>query len=160
MFIFFRIFEHASLGRGKGCGIFSLPSRRISQQIQKVVAEKYQLMSLLDITSIPYQIVLVYASSGCPFQELTQNLLTLLQSDITTIITGDFNFDCNEMNPFTRFLKEKAYTQLVDWPTHREGRTIDHCYVSENTRVQLTRHSPYYSDHDALCIEFEHFPWY
>ena len=79
---------------------------------------------------------------------------------MTTIITGDMNFDKTDMNPLSRFLKERGYNQLVNWPTHREGRTIDHCYVSKNTRVQLTRHSPYYSDHDALCMEFEHFPWY
>ena len=156
----FRNFDHAPFGRGKGCGIFSMSSRLISQQIHKVVTEKYQLMSLVDITSIPYQLVLVYASSGCPFQELTATLITLLKSDMTSIIIGDFNFDAKEVNPFSRFMKEKAYNQLVNWPTHREGRTIDHCYVSKNTRVQLTRHSPYYSDHDALCMEFEHFPWY
>ena len=78
----------------------------------------------------------------------------------TTIVTGDFNFDKKETNSLTVFLGARMLRQLVNWPTQREGRTIDHCYVSKNARVQITRHSPYYSDHDALCIEFEHFPWF
>ena len=76
------------------------------------------------------------------------------------MIIDDFNFDRKEVNSLTRFLREIKFTQVVDWPTHKEGRTIDHCYVSENTRVQMTRHLPYFSDHDGLCIEFEHFPWF
>ena len=107
----------------------------------------------------PYQLVLVYASSGCPFLELVMDLKKLLHPEMTTIITGDFNFDKNETNALTKFLGQNKFTQVVDWPTHKQGRTIDHCYVSKKTRVQITRHSPYYSDHDGLCIEFEHFPW-
>ena len=156
-----KTFDHVPIGRGKGCGMFSSSSRLISQQKQKVGSERYQLMSIVDETNPqhPYQLVLVYASSGCPFPELVVDLGKLLHPNMTTIITGDFNFDIKETNVLTRFLKEKKFTQVVDWPTQKEGRTIDHCYVSENTRVQLTRHSPYYSDHDALCIRFEHFPW-
>ena len=83
----------------------------------------------------------------------------LLNPEMTTLITGDFNFDKNETNAFTKFLQEKEFTQIVNWPTHRGGRTIDLCFISKNTRIQVSRHSPYYSDHDALCLEFEHFPW-
>ena len=118
-------------------------------------------MSILDETNPnqPYQIVLMYASTGCSFPKLARDLEKLLYPNMTTVITGDFNFDKTETNALTVFLKKRQFTQVVDWPTHKEGRTIDHCYVSKNTRVQLTRHSPYYSDHDGLCIEFEHFPW-
>ena len=45
--------------------------------------------------------------------------------------------------------------QLVEWPTHSGGRTIDHVYVSKNVKVNIVRYSPYYSDHDALCIQLE-----
>ena len=159
---FFRTFEHASHGRGKGCAMFSLASRKLSNSKQSVVREKYQIMSIVDITvqSHPYQLILVYASSGCPYQMLVDDLKKLLLPDITIIITGDFNFHCTEKNAFTQYLEARMLTQVVKWPTHREGRTIDHCYVSNNARVQITRHSPYYSDHDALCLSFEHFPWY
>ena len=120
------------------------------------------MISFVDktVTTHPYQLVLIYASSGCPFQELATDLEKLLPQEMTTIVVGDFNFDKSETNAFTRLLGEKNFTQIVNWPTHRGGRTIDHCYISNNTRVQVLRYSPYYSDHDALCIQFEHFPWY
>ena len=152
-----RSFDHVPRGRGKGCGIFSLSSRDPPHSRHKVAKDLYQLMSFVDRT---YQLVLIYASSGCPFQELKMDVEKILDPKMTTIVLGDFNFDKNETNDLTRFLREKEFTQIVNWPTHRGGRTIDHCYVSKNTRVQIIRHSPYYSDHDALCIEFEHFPWY
>ena len=158
----FRTFDHASYGRGKGCGIFSLSTRRIAPTRHKISKEKYQLMSIVDTTikDHPYQLVLVYASKGCAYQELVVDLNKLLLSNITIIVTGDFNFHSKEKNALTCFLvAKKMLRQLVNWPTHDEGRTIDHCYVSKNARVQITRYSPYYSDHDGLCIEFENFPW-
>ena len=84
---------------------------------------------------LPYQMVLVYASSGCHFSELVTDLERMLYSNMTIIITGDFNFNKNKENALTRFLKENNYDQLINWPTHKEGRTIDHCYVSRNARV-------------------------
>lgn len=117
------------------------------------------MMSFIDNQFHPYQLVIIYASSGCPFKELAKDLEKLLQPEMTTLIVGDFNFDKNETNALSSFLQQKEFTQLVNWPTHRGGRTIDHCYVSKKSRVQVVRHSPYYSDHDALCIQFEHFPW-
>ena len=114
------------------------------------------MMSFIDNQFHPYQLVIIYASSGCPFKELAKDLEKLLQPEMTTLIVGDFNSDKNETNAVSSFLQQKQFTQLVNWPTHRGGRTIDHCYVSKNSNIKLSRHSPYFSDHDALCIEFEH----
>ena len=66
-----RTFSHASYGRGKGCGIFSLSTRKVSKQ-NTVIKEKYQIMSMIDETykDFPYQVVLVYLSSKCPLPEV------------------------------------------------------------------------------------------
>ena len=154
-----RTFDDTSYGKGKGCGISSLASRKLSQTKHYIAKPKYQTMSIIDETNVGnrYQVVLVCASSGCPFEELVKDMAKILETNLTAI--GDFNFDWRENNALTRFLAKKKFTQLVDWPTHIKGNTLDHCYVSNNTRVQSTRHSPYYSDHSALCLEFEHFPW-
>ena len=120
-------------------------------------------MSILDETvkGYPYQLLLVYASKGCSMAELVKDLAKLLKQKWTTIITGDFNFDRKEENALTRFLSYQDYQQIVTWPTHDgAGNTLDHCYISKHTRVQLTRSSPHFSDHDSLIIQFEHFPWY
>ena len=73
------------------------------------------------------------------------------------IITGDFNFDASEENNLTRQLRTLDFEQVIIGPTHDDGRTIDHCYVQKGLKdkFELTIHSPYYSDHDALLINFE-----
>ena len=101
-----RHFDHVAAGIGKGCGIFSLVSRQLSQSKHKLAREKYQLMSIIDETNPrnPYQLVLIYASSGCPFQNVVLDLQNLLHPKMISIIIGDFNFDKKEVNDLTRFL--------------------------------------------------------
>ena len=81
-----------------------------------------------------YQFVLVYASSGCPYKELVDDLKKMLQPGMKTIITGDFNFDKKENNVLSTFLKDRDFTQKVSWPTHIQGRTLDHCYASKTSK--------------------------
>ena len=135
--------------------MFSLTSRKMLHETT-VVQEDFQLMSVVDETvpNFQYHVILVYLSSGCNLSQVVDHLSHLLIPGMTTIITGDFNFDQKHTNVLTFFLGINFFSQVVTWPTHIQGRTLDHCYVSENVSVQLTRHSPYYSDHDALCIEF------
>ena len=61
--------------------------RKLKAAVQKVIKEKYQLMSIVDTTvpTQPYQLVLVYASSGFSKQQLVEDLAELLLSDITNI---------------------------------------------------------------------------
>ena len=114
-------------------------------------------MSLVDETvqSYQYQIVLVYASNGCPLPDLVLDIEKIIKPNLPTMVIGDFNFDTKKTNAFTQFMKISMFTQIVSWPTHEKGNIIDHCYVSNNSHVQLKRHSPYYSDHNALCIKFD-----
>ena len=145
-----RSFDHASLGKGKGCAIFSTTSRN-SNFSGKIITEKYQLLSIIDKE---VQLVLVYISKNCPFDELKLDLVKLLKSEKKQVITGDFNFDKDEKNALTKYLGEKDFVQLVHTATHDDGRVIDHCYVPRDIKekVIIKQHSPYYSDHDALCI--------
>ena len=52
------------------------------------------------------------------------------------------------------YLEAEGFKQLVSLPTHDKGGTIDHCYVPIDIadKVIVKQYSPYYSDHDALCI--------
>ena len=74
-----------------------------------------------------------------------------------TIICGDFSYDKDEVNSLSKFLKSQDFNQLVTQPTHDGGRTLDQCYASSNVsdKIELDFHSPYYSDHDALCISLK-----
>jgi hypothetical protein len=48
-----------------------------------------------------------------------------------------------------------GFNQLVHEPTHIRGRHIDQVYfLDQSERLQpiVDRYSPYYSDHDGICI--------
>ena len=70
-----RVFTHASQGRGKGIGIFSLTSRKFFVY-KTVVKEKYQMISIVDktIPEFSYQLILMYISSNCAMSEVVQDL--------------------------------------------------------------------------------------
>ena len=144
------------IGRGKGIAIFSLKSRKFFV-FKTVIKEKYQMITIVDqtIPEFSYQLILMYLSSNCAMSEVVQDLRLMFIKGMKTIITGDFNFDCGEGNDLSIYLLNGiGMEQKVTWPTHCQGRTLDHCYT--NIMVDFTRHSPYYSDHSALCIEFQH----
>jgi hypothetical protein len=153
-----RNFDHASVGKGKGCCLFSRNSKQSSGNI-KVIKDNYQMLSIINGS---VQLVLVYLSSNCSKAEVVKDLQDILREDLNSIIVGDVNFDKGENNELTRYLALQEFHQLVDVPTHdptstTTARTIDHCYVSKDLveKVELKIHSPYYSDHDALCIKLK-----
>ena len=79
-----------------------------------------------------------------------------------TLITGDFNI-CYMKNGRNRMSKglieEYGMKQLVKEPTHILGGHIDHVYWRDEHQQYMTpmieRYSPYYSDHDCICITVE-----
>ena len=146
-----RSLDHSSYGRGKGVGIFS---EYLKQNCctAKIAKEDFQMISIID--SNQSQLIVVYLSSNCNLINLVQELQGVIRSDLVTIITGDFNFCKDDKNVLTKFLSKENFEQIVTSPTHDEGRTLDHCYVPSSIKgkIELTTYSPYYSDHDALCI--------
>ena len=74
-----------------------------------------------------------------------------------TLITGDFNacFIENFNNRLIQGLITLGFKQLVHEGTHTQGRHIDHAYLLDPTgkvNSSVDRYSPYYSDHDGICI--------
>ena len=74
------------------------------------------------------------------------------------IITGDFNI-CTKKRPnnlVTSILTNNNFKLITDEATHIEGGYIDQAYIKDEENLflspKLERYSPYYSDHDALCI--------
>ena len=85
---------------------------------------------------------------------------------IISVIYKAVSFRFSDFRTFCLFafltLAVQEFQQLVDVPTHdptstTTARAIDHCYVSKDLvdKVELKIHSPYYSDHDALCIKLK-----
>jgi hypothetical protein len=147
-----RNFEHASSGKWKGCATFSSTSRK-SIHSGAVVKEKYQMLSIIDQD---VQLVIVYISKNCSFDELVLDLGKMLKPGKKHVVTGDFNFDMEDKNALTKYFENLEFVQLVNSATHDGGRVIDQCYVPLDIadKVIVKQYSPYYSDHDALCINF------
>ena len=62
----------------------------------------------------------------------------------------------NRTNRLVQGLESNDFNQLVKDATHMRGRHIDHAYWRDLektwTEPLLERYSPYYSDHDAICL--------
>ena len=100
----------------------------------------------------------VYRSSNHSIKEASETLMSMIETEKPTLITGDFNV-CTEKyktNSVTVMLETLGFKQLVSTATHIEGGHIDHCYWLDSTRTwkqpYLERFSPYWSDHDAVLV--------
>ena len=102
-------------------------------------------------------IIAIYRSHSLNSFNILQELTKLIDLRRTTLIVGDFNlcYKENGNNRLIKGLEELGFKQLIHEPTHVRGRTIDHAYLLEEKRtmkIVIERYSPYYSDHDAICI--------
>ena len=104
-------------------------------------------------------VINVYRSSKGNSAELLAKLIELMNPITPTLITGDFNicFMNHEKNRISKGLME-AYgmLQLILEPTHILGGHIDHVYWKDELQQWIPpiieRYSPYYTDHDGICI--------
>ena len=60
-------------------------------------------------------------------------------------------------HPVLRYLEGVGFSQLVQKPTHKEGRLIDHIFhyhpdSSANRCLKISQQSSYFSDHDLLFV--------
>ena len=99
-------------------------------------------------------------SAGSSMEDIVDKLEQMIDVEQLTIITGDFNI-CLQREPrnlVTTVLLDLGFQQHVKSPTHIRGGIIDHAYTrdpnSQLSDLHLTQYSPYYSDHDALCMSF------
>ena len=72
------------------------------------------------------------------------------------IVTGDVNI-CARKQRNSQLIKsmlDENYELKTKTATHVKGGHIDHTYT-KNAIAQLRLYTPYYSDHDALCVAVE-----
>jgi hypothetical protein len=127
-------YEQKFIKTGNGKGIGTYYNHDKVRPDEEVKTDKFQIAKfkhkVLDIIN-------VYRSQSGNSLELLEHLKRLIETGRTTIILS-LGFD-----------------QLVHEPTHIRGRHIDHVYFldpSNRLRPIIDRYSPYYSDHDGICI--------
>ena len=102
-------------------------------------------------------VISVYRSNIGNSSQLLKDLKILINHEKSTLIVGDFNACYNEnfSNPLIKGILSMNFKQLVQQPTHIRGRLIDHAYIlnpKNDHEIFTERYSPYFTDHDAICI--------
>ena len=136
-----------SNGRGIASFLKDKPGRRETIEDQNMQIEKLSVKNV--------DIIQVYRSSNGRKRNLIENIASILNHKMMTLIIGDLNI-CSKSEPedeVIQFLITNGFRSLMLEPTQISGRSIDHCYISKNAKVaEIMRYSPYYSDHDALLV--------
>ena len=147
-------YSHKFIKNGNGKGIATYYAKEKFHHVEDIKTEKFQIIKfkheVLDIIN-------VYRSQSGHSLELLDHLKKQIETGRITIITGDFNicFMENFNNRMVQGLLSLGFDQLVHEPTHIHGRHIDHAYFldpSGRLKPIVERYSPYYSDHDGICI--------
>ena len=145
--------HNLSVGKGKGITTFFKPE--IFKPDSDYITSKMQISKF---NSADLDVINIYRSDRGNPNELIGKLLSMISGDKTTIITGDFNICYLRIpkNQISKRLCEENFQQLVREPSHIMGGHIDHVYWRNRNNhwedPDLKRYSPYYSDHDELCV--------
>ena len=100
----------------------------------------------------------VYRSSLGNVGNLKEKLVKLMNKKKCVLILGDFNICTKKKpnNPVTTALLSQDFISLIDEATQIEGGYIDQAYWRDEDNnffpPKVERYSPYYSDHDAICV--------
>ena len=142
-------------GKGKGIATYYKPEK--FKPTGEVNADKFQIAKF---THKRLDIINLYRSQAGNSVELLEELKGQMGAGRITLITGDFNicFMENFSNRMVQGLLSLQFNQLVHEPSHIRGRHIDHTYFLDQSgklKPIIDRYSPYYSDHDGICITIQ-----
>ena len=89
-------------------------------------------------------------------EKLWEKIKEFRNESLRLMIVGDFNIDSRNFDVLLQHFKQYGLVQLVNEPTHIEGRIIDHLWVSKNlSKLDLKLQYPYYTQHKSLIINLE-----
>ena len=141
-------------GNGRGLGTYFKDGQFCINEV--IDNEKFQV-SCYENQFLNLDVMSLYRSQVGSSSEVLNAIKRLLNDKRRTLMIGDFNL-CyyeNFHNPLIQGFIAIGFQQVVHEPTHVRGRIIDHAYIRDPSRrlkLYVERYSPYYSDHDALCI--------
>ena len=141
-----------SVGAGKGLVTYSKAS---FEHVRDVKTPNFQITMF---SSIHLDSIFVYKSADGSLREIRDHLQELVDPHKSAVISGDFNIclDREPNNLVSVYLQQQGFEQMVKEATHDDGGRIDHLYLKKSPELQaeaeLLQYSPYFSDHDALCL--------
>ena len=142
---------HNSVGPGKGVAAFF--RAEIFNQRTDCRLEGAQ-MSMFESPEV--DVIIVYRSQGQNLEEIADKVDVWRDPAKVTVVCGDMNVCLKKeaRNKLTVELESMGFAQLNMEATHVAGGHIDHMYMTREVtgRATLERYTPFYSDHDALCL--------
>ncbi len=144
-------FSSFFLVQGKSAGV----AMYIKDKYKPFVPKTYCLnkCQILKVECKTVDIVTVYRSPNYKTTDhLLQKLYEIITPEKATILCGDFNIP-TAGSKFQKALQIIGFHQIVSFPTHIAGNTIDHVYIKfqDFKIMDVFQHSVYYSDHDTVC---------
>ena len=144
----------ANAGRGKGVALF-IRDHLTVLSTEKVCLKPFQI---LKAKFDKFIVIVVYRSpaSHC-YEMLIKSLMNLLSDTLPTVIMGDFNVDPKrdekEFKKLVTAMTAKGFVQIINKATHLKGHLLDHMYLKNIVSLNWQLHHPYWTDHDATCLE-------
>ena len=146
---------HVMAGKGKGVSLFYKKHLHLIDEPEKISMDPFQIIKvrLENLT-----IIVVYRSPQIESHTLLlESLIHLVPQTCPAVICGDFNTDPKKaLEPYhklTSTLATQGFNQIVDTATHLKGGILDHFYVRNTKIIDWHLHHPYYTDHDAICMQ-------
>ena len=140
-----------SVGAGKGVAAFY--KAEVFRVKNDCRLERAQ-MSMFESPEV--DVIVVYRSQGQNLEVIADKVDVWRNPAKLTVVCGDMNVCLKKeaRNKLTVELESMGFAQLNEEATHIGGGHIDHMYVSREatSRATLQRYTPFYSDHDALCL--------
>ena len=140
-----------SVGAGKGVAAFY--KAEVFKVKNDCRLERAQ-MSMFESPEV--DVIVVYRSQGQNLEEIADKVDVWRNPAKLTVVCGDMNvcLKKEERNKLTVELESMGFAQLNEEATHIGGGHIDHMYVTREAsgRAIVERYTPFYSDHDALCL--------
>ena len=131
--------------------------QNILESVHSVKGIEYLCLTLFNrIGGSRLNLVTVYKP---PSQTLTTFLAVLklalesdVNTDIPTIVCGDFNVDAlsPKHDPLNQFFLHRGFVQIVPEPTHIQGSCLDHVYVNRREGVDIRVIPVTFSPHSAV----------
>ena len=139
--------NHIKVGNGKGITTFHTQK---FCHVCDIVCQKYQITKYESDHVVSIN---VYRSTDGSVESILDNVRSLENQEKANIITGDMNICAlrERKSLLVTALTDLGYKLLTKESTHIKGRQIDHAYT-KNATASLDLYTPYYSDHDALCV--------
>ena len=140
--------------RGRGKGILSY----FRGDFGNSVSVNDEGFSMTKLRNEKLNIIGVYRSQTGNLRDLANKLQGLVDTEVTTVVGGDFNICALEQgkNFLTAKLTEMGFNQIVMEATHIDGGVIDHIYILQGiqTRFEWTLElmPKFYSDHDGVGL--------